>query len=155
MEKQMVIERLDKLKEILSDEEDLYVIEIAIQCIQERNQKDFSIQPANSMKNFVLGASPPKFARYAGDNNTSTFDVVRVELLLRTYYDGDLLETCKKYQKELMNMALDSIVQSKKFSRYNVPVNMLQAFEAVLTNNKCLRVSFCLKKELEISLDVN
>ena len=41
-------------------------------------------------------------------------------------YAKNPMNTIKKYRKNILTMALDKIDQSKKFKRYDIPINFLK-----------------------------
>lgn len=91
----------------------------------------------------------PIFERYTGNKNTDTFDVIRVEECLRVYGKEDLLSECKRRQKELIQLAVNTITESKQWQKYNIPINCLKIYNIVPTNEKTLMISFCLKMDIE------
>ena len=118
-----------------------------------RNNIDLFLNKAPCKKDYsnelVMSIRKPIFERYTGNKNTDTFDVIRVEECLSVYGKEDLLSECKRRQKELIQLAVNTITESKQWQKYNIPINCLKIYNIVLTNEKTLMISFCLKMDIE------
>lgn len=77
------------------------------------------------LERFITKIDLPVMERDVDNYNTKTFDFVRLHMYTLAYAENPM-NTIKKYRKNILAMALDKIDQSKKFKRYDIPINFLK-----------------------------
>ena len=77
------------------------------------------------LERFVTKIDKPIMERDIDNTNTKSFDFIRLQMFTVTY-ESDPLEIIKKYKKEILEMALKKIENSRGFKHYGLPVNFLK-----------------------------
>ena len=77
------------------------------------------------LERFITKIDLPVMERDVDNYNTKTFDFVRLHMYTLAYAENPM-NIIKKYRKNILTMALDKIDQSKKFKRYDIPINFLK-----------------------------
>lgn len=95
---------------------------------------------------FIISVHNPIFQRYTGNEENNTFDIIRIEMFVRSY-PGDMLQRCKDHRKEILDSAINKLRGSKSYRKFGVPINFLKLYDMVLTKDNCVIISFCLKIE--------
>ena len=74
----------------------------------------------------VQKVSSPEFERSTDNPKQNTVDRIRVEVSLPKYRLSrqELLAEIKAHKSEIDNLVLEKIVQSKRFQKYGVPINL-------------------------------
>lgn len=93
---------------------------------------------------FIISVHKPVFQRYTGNDNENTFDIVRLEIILRE--QDNMMQQCIEHKKEILDASVDKLKSSKSFRKYGVPVNFLKVYDMVLTKDNCIILSLCLKE---------
>lgn len=96
----------------------------------------------------VQGISPPVFEREPENENTATFDRIRISVGLPRYHFSSweaLRDEVKKHQREIYRLVLDKIESDRRFLRYGVPINFLKLSDVTLLRNYSLEFIFELK----------
>lgn len=88
----------------------------------------------------------PIFQRYTDNEKKNTFDIVRIEMFVRSYPDS-MFQRCKDHRQEMLDAAINKLRDSKNFRKFGVSINFLKMYDMVLTKDNCVILSFCLKKE--------
>lgn len=94
--------------------------------------------------NLVISVHKPIIQRYTGNDNENTFDIVRLEIILRE--QDNMMKQCIEHKKEILDAAVNKLKSSKSFRKYGVPVNFLKVYDMVLTKDHCIILSLCLKE---------
>lgn len=97
---------------------------------------------------FIINVREPIFQRFPENEKENTFDIIRIEILLRSYPEDERMQKCIEHKKELMDCAVQKLKESKGFRKYGIPVNFLKVYDMVLTCDNRVVLSLCLK-ELE------
>lgn len=92
----------------------------------------------------VISVHKPIFQRYTGNDKDNTFDIVRLEIILRE--QDNMMQQCIEHKKEILDAAVDKLKSSKSFRKYGVPVNFLKVYDMVLTKDNCIILSLYLKE---------
>lgn len=95
---------------------------------------------------FIISVHNPIFQRYTGNEKKNTFDIVRIEMFVRSYPDR-MFQRCKDHRQEMLDAAINKLRDSKNYRKFGVPINFLKLYDMVLTKDNCVILSFCLKKE--------
>lgn len=77
------------------------------------------------LERFITKIDKPIMERDIDNTNTKSFDFIRLQMFTVTY-ESDPLEIIKKYKKEILEMALEKIENSRRFKHYGLPVNFLK-----------------------------
>ena len=85
------------------------------------------------------------FQRFTGNEDSDTFDIIRIEILLRAFSDNSI-ELCREHKDELLEAAIDKLKSSVKFRNFGVPINLLKVYDIVLTHDHRVILSLCLKE---------
>lgn len=96
----------------------------------------------------VQGISPPVFEREPENENTATFDRIRVSVGLPRYQFPSweaLRDEVNKHRREIYRLVLDKIESDRRFIRYGVPINFLKLSDVTLLRNYSLEFIFELK----------
>lgn len=100
----------------------------------------------------VQGISPPVFEREPENENTATFDRIRVSVGLPRYQFPSweaLRDEVNKHRREIYRLVLDKIESDRRFIRYGVPINFLKLSDVTLLRNYSLEFIFELREEEE------
>lgn len=98
----------------------------------------------------VQGISPPVFEREPENENTATFDRIRISVGLPRYQFSSweaLRDEVNKHRREIYRLVFDTIESDRRFLRYGVPINFLKLSEVTLLRNYSLEFIFELKEE--------
>ena len=96
----------------------------------------------------VQGISPPVFEREPENENTATFDRIRISVGLPRYQFSSweaLRDEVNKHRCEIYRLVLDKIESDRRFLRYGVPINFLKLSDVTLLRNYSLEFIFELK----------
>ena len=77
--------------------------------------------------------------------NTETFDFIRIEIPITINSKSDRLKYCKIFKKELLEYAMLTLEQSKRFQRFGIPINFLKIDDIVLRTDCILEIIMSLK----------
>ena len=96
----------------------------------------------------VISSIKIHFDRYTGNNDTNTFDMIRVDLPLAQKFDKkeQLIQWIKDNKELIDEFVLYSIEDRSKFKSYGVPINILQLTNLVLSVDNVLLYTFEIKK---------
>lgn len=84
--------------------------------------------------------------REEDNNNTRTFDFVRIRMHTMVYVD-DHMTFIQKFRTDILNKALTAIASSKEFNRFGVPVNILKLDKfTYCRNSHLIELLFSLKE---------
>lgn len=92
----------------------------------------------------IVNVQGPIFQRFTGNEDPDTFDIIRIEILLRAFSDNSI-ELCREHKDELLEAAIDKLKSSVKFRNFGVPINFLKVYDIVLTHDHRVILSLCLK----------
>ena len=70
----------------------------------------------------IVNVQGPVFQRFTGNEDPDTFDIIRIEILLRAFSDNSI-ELCREHKDELLDAAIDKLKSSVKFRNFGVPIN--------------------------------
>ena len=73
----------------------------------------------------IVNVQGPVFQRFTGNEDPDTFDIIRIEILLRAFFDNSI-ELCREHKDELLDAAIDKLKSSVKFRNFGVPINFLK-----------------------------
>ena len=93
---------------------------------------------------------PPVFEREPENENTATFDRIRVSVGLPRYHFPSwevLRSEVKIHRHEIYRLVLDQLENDRRFKRYGVPINFLKLSDVTLLRNYSLEFIFELKEE--------
>ena len=93
----------------------------------------------------IVNVQGPIFQRFTGNEDPDTFDIIRIEILLRAFSDNSI-ELCREHKDELLEAAIDKLKSSVKFRNFGVPINFLKVYDIVLTHDHRVILSLCLKE---------
>jgi len=93
---------------------------------------------------FIVNVKRPEVRRAEGNKNPNTFDFVRVELILKSMDVSERDKLIKEKMRDLVDYALDSISEDKRYMKYGVPVNYLKPY-SVGVHGSVLFLDFELK----------
>ena len=82
----------------------------------------------------IVNEQGPVFQRFTGNEDPDTFDIIRIEILLRAFFDNSI-ELCREHKDELLDAAIDKLKSSVKFRNFGVPINFLKVYDIVLTQD--------------------
>ena len=100
----------------------------------------------------VQGISPPVFEREPENENTATFDRIRISVGLPRYQFSSweaLRDEVNKHRCEIYRLVLDKIESDRRFIRYGVPINFLKLSDVILLRNYSLEFIIELREEEE------
>ena len=92
---------------------------------------------------FVLSVGRPKFRRLAGNTRKNSFDIIDIEIVIRSS-DADK-EKVKEHKQEILEKTMNKIESSKSFQKYGIPTNFLRMYQFVLRHDGTIMISFDLK----------
>lgn len=90
----------------------------------------------------------PEYERVPENQDTATFDRIRVTIGLSRYLCPswqDLRSEVKKYRHEIYQRGLQRIAADRRFKRYGVPINFIKLSDATLLRNFSIELVFELK----------
>lgn len=82
----------------------------------------------------IVNVQGPVFQRFTGNEDPDTFDIIRIEILLRAFFDNSI-ELCREHKDELLDAAIDKLKSSVKFRNFGAPINFLKVYDIVLTQD--------------------
>ena len=129
---------LSKLKENDTWEEFLLI------CENIRYEARTPEEPS-FLSRFIARIERPEFIRVPENQNSETFDFVKVRLCLASITEN-IPQSVKDNFAEIHDMALEKIRCSKSFQRYGVPVNILRLTNAIITKQQVLEQTYELKE---------
>ena len=86
----------------------------------------------------------PIFYRETGNDNTHTFDFIKVNMCLRYEFENKH-NFILQHQQDLKELAVMKIENSKQFKKYDIPIEFLKLSNAVLRCDDVLEFTFELK----------
>lgn len=92
---------------------------------------------------FVLSVGRPKFRRLDGNTRKNTFDIIDIELVIRST-DVDK-QKVKEHKGEILQKTMNKIESSKSFQKYGIPTNFLRMYQFVLRHDGTIIISFDIK----------
>lgn len=102
------------------------------------------------LEQLVQEIYPPVFEREPENENTATFDRIRVSVGLPRYHFPSwevLRSEVKIHRHEIYRLVLDKLENDRRFKRYGVPINFLKLSDVTLLRNYSLEFIFELKEE--------
>lgn len=93
-------------------------------------------EPLKELDYFVTKIGQPQYIRVPENTNVSTFDYIYVEVNLAITWKYDKKEYYIKNKEAIDNMVTNKIEKSKKFQKYNIPINFLNLARVSLKNQR-------------------
>ena len=104
-------------------------------------------EPLTELDYFVTKIGQPQYIRVPENTNANTFDYIYVEVNLAITWKYDKKEYYIKNKEAIDKMVTDKIEKSKKFQKYNIPINFLNLTRISLKNQRrILEYVFDLKR---------
>ena len=104
-------------------------------------------EPLTELDYFVTKIGQPQYIRVPENANANTFDYIYVEVNLAITWKYDKKEYYVKNKEAIDKMVTDKIEKSKKFQKYNIPINFLNLTRVSLKNQRrILEYVFDLKR---------
>ena len=104
-------------------------------------------EPLTELDYFVTKIGQPQYIRVPENTNANTFDYIYVEVNLAITWKYDKKEYYVKNKEAIDKMVTDKIEKSKKFQKYNIPINFLNLTRVSLKNQRrILEYVFDLKR---------
>lgn len=127
------------------------------ECIGVFLETKIEIRPPREpspLEQLVQQILPPVFEREPENENTSTFDRIRITVGLPRYQFPSweaLRSEVKRHRREIYRLVLDKIEKDRRFKRFGVPVNVLKLSDVTLLRNYSLEFILELKEETELA----
>ena len=111
------------------------------------HNKQIRKNPMSSLSGLCSKVHKPIVSRYNGNDKKNTFDYIRVEIDItrRGRSDQELYDMIRKYKKEIDNLVIISINDSKCLEKYNLNTNFLELRKMILRKDMVLEYTFGLK----------
>lgn len=106
----------------------------------ERHQKPEGVE------RFVTKVCKPTFSRVPENLDAKTFDYVLVEVNVVQRWEEDRISYIQKNKKQIQQMVLSRLENSKDFQSYGVPINFLKLTRMTLRRDSVLEFLFELKE---------
>lgn len=106
-------------------------------------------QKLSPVDRLVQYIAPPVYERIPGNNDTATFDHIRMTVGLPRYqFDSweALKDEVKKYRRKLYQRVIKRLEQDRQFKRYGIPINFLKLDNVVLARDFSVEFVFVLKE---------
>lgn len=103
-------------------------------------------EPDPAAYDVLTKINSPVFERTPENRDAKTFDRIRIYLGIKTKTSfADRMAYIKRYRKDIVNIALLKIEQSRRFAKYGVPVNYLRPVEMTVTASNEIEILFELR----------
>lgn len=99
----------------------------------------------SGLDRFITKIERPEFERIPTNPNKNTFDYIFVEVNIVQEWEGDRLTYIKKHKKQIFEMVLKKVQESKRFKKYGIPINFLKFTRVTLKRNSVLEFVLELK----------
>lgn len=97
---------------------------------------------------YIASIKYPEISRFTNNPNKNTFDFIRIELMLCTPQEwtrDELRQFIKRNKKIYCEAVLNKIKETKRFAKFNIPINFLKLTSLTITNCRSLIFIFELK----------
>ena len=95
---------------------------------------------------FVLKIDKPQIEREYGNNNTHTFDFIRIQVAIPTTWPTDKRKFAREHIKEINRAALLKLKYSRGWQAFDLPVNILRLTECIVTQQSEIEMLYEIKK---------
>lgn len=105
----------------------------------------YDLRPSAETRDFVMKINTPSIERYAGNLDVKTFDLVRIRLGIKASMPKqEQARFAKAHMRELVSIAKAKINESKRYQKYEVPLEFLELDHASVTNQGEIELVFVL-----------
>lgn len=99
----------------------------------------------DEINRFMQRIESPLFLRNPENFNKKTFDMIKVRVCIAKYWSDNRIDYIRQNWDIICENVIDKISNSKKFQKYNVPINFLQLTECIFCSDSTLQFVFELK----------
>lgn len=93
------------------------------------------------LNRFITKINRPIFERFPENNNSMTFDMIRMDINIVTTYIPEIMnelsfsQYIKKHSKKIKTLALYKLQESQQFQSYGIPITFLKLESAIYHHN--------------------
>ncbi|MBD5583993.1 MAG: hypothetical protein HDQ88_02840 [Clostridia bacterium] len=95
---------------------------------------------------FVLKIDKPQIEREYGNNNTHTFDFIRIQVAIPTTWPTDKKKFTREHIREINRAALLKLKHSRSWQAFDLPVNILRLTECIITQQSEIELLYEIKR---------
>lgn len=121
--------------------------EVNYQKMRENIKNGVKKYDKDSIERFVTRIDRPNIIRLPENPNKNTFDIIKIEVNICSNWENKR-QYIKGHIREIYQMVIDKLENSKTFTRFNVPAGCLAVTSIYETQDSSLVFTFELKKEL-------
>lgn len=126
---------------------DMFAIKYKKEKMSSTDRILYSNFISEEVRRFILRVESPKFERETGNENNKTFDFIRIFLSIPGKDScPNRADFIKKHQQEIFQIALQKIGETKRFTKFGIPLNVLTLESAMITRQSQLQLLFGIKR---------